>query len=463
MKLSYHSLSPNKAYRWANLYLPKTGINEHLVKSALSFSYGEEDTYDDDTGAVIGSKQKMLELWQETSNHLIVPREFVPPGQEQHFDFEFVKPSYSFPAADIREHIELRDQAQQDSFDALQKHPSGTLNVACGHGKSVLALKLAGTLKVPTMIVVNTTALIEQWAEEIQRHLTVPSVGWVQGTRLDWQHPIVLSTVHTLSQHREKWGPDFRQHFGLVFYDEGHHMSAPVFARSADLFLGRRYSLTATAQRTDGLEAIYQYHLGKVIHSNLSQALIPTTFFHKLKWALPIGDMHLIQDVSGAVNLPKLRGYLGSLDHRNQIIYRWLLKDLKEGRNILVLSHSVAHVETLLAGGPATGKAITGATAQAQRMALLAEGNPVYGTFQLAREGLNRPNLDTLYITTPFSNANDLQQSWGRIQRLHGGKKAPIVRVFEDSDVKRCRKSCLALQRHLRALDYPIKSVKEIP
>jgi superfamily II DNA or RNA helicase len=96
-------------------------------------------------------------------------------------------------------------------------------------------------------------------------------------------------------------------------------------------------------------------------------------------------------------------------------------------------------------------------------MALLAEGNPVYGTFQLAREGLNRPNLDTLYITTPFSNANDLQQSWGRIQRLHGGKKAPIVRVFEDSDVKRCRKSCLALQRHLRALDYPIKSVKEIP
>jgi superfamily II DNA or RNA helicase len=246
----------------------------------------------------------------------------------------------------------------------------------------------------------------------------------------------------------------FRQRFGLAFFDEGHHMSAPHFVRAADLFFGRRFSLTATAKRLDGLQAIYQYHLGPVIHRNLEQELIPTTFFHQLKWEFNLRDKLRVTDSSGDFNMPRIRTYLGSLDWRNNIIYHDLLTDIQGGRQILVLSHSVEHVD-ILAGMLENAGAITGATPQEDRMKILRESNPVMGTFQLAREGLNKPSLDTLYVLTPFSSPYDLQQAWGRIQRRFEGKQLPIVRVYEDLAIQMCRRSCSSLRSHLKDIRYP--------
>ena len=91
-------------------------------------------------------------------------------------------------------------------------------------------------------------------------------------------------------------------------------------------------------------------------------------------------------------------------------------------------------------------------------MRILHESNPVIGTFQLAMEGLDKPSLDTLYVTTPFSSPNGLQQAWGRIQRLYKGKQEPLVRVYEDLALKPCASSCSSLRSTLRKLSYPIKN-----
>jgi hypothetical protein len=85
---------------------------------------------------------------------------------------------------------------------------------------------------------------------------------------------------------------------------------------------------------------VYQYHLGRVIHSNLSQELIPDTVFHVLKWRMPSGDKSQVTDCNGDINTSKVRSYLGQLAWRNRLIYDHLLADLQEGRQILVLSHS---------------------------------------------------------------------------------------------------------------------------
>jgi hypothetical protein len=239
-----------------------------------------------------------------------------------------------------------------------------------------------------------------------------------------------------------------------------HHMSAPVFVLGADLFFGRRLSLTATASRTDGLEVIYQYHLGKVIHSNLTQELVPNTVFHLLKWAMPPEHRKLVVDRQDDISIPRVRTYLGRLEWRNNLIYEHLTRDLQEGRQILVLSHSVSQVEMLhnYLSGAGAGM-IIGDTPQENRMPALRNCNPVFGTFQLAREGLNKPSLDTLYVVTPFNNANDLQQAWGRIQRRLEGKKDPLVRVFEDGAFTCCMKSCSGLRGVLRKLNYPYERV----
>lgn len=457
----YHPKEPDKAYVTNNLLLPKQAINTPVIKAALTFQLNDDEpVLDEDTGEVIGIRPRTLKMWDENQTHLIVPRNFIHYSQYRDFKCEFVEvPQPRYERARIDDRITLRDEEQHAAYNALLENTSGTLNLSCGKGKTVIALKAAAAFKVPTIVVVNTTALLEQWREEIRNHLNVDSIGTLQGTNHDWKfHPIVIAMVHTLSNRRDAWPMSFRRRFGLVMYDEGHHMSAPVFVQSADLFYGRRYSLTATAQRTDGLEVIYQYHLGRVVHSNLSQELVPTTIFHTLKWMMPYGDKGLITDRNGEVSTPKVRTYLGQLDWRNQLIYQTLLSDLKDGRQILVLSHSVKHVENLQSYlcGMGAGM-ITGSTPQESRMAILRNSNPIFGTFQLAREGLNKPTLDTLYIVTPFSNANDLQQSWGRIQRQCDGKKQPLVRVFEDTAFACCTKSCNSLRGVLRRFNYPFE------
>jgi superfamily II DNA or RNA helicase len=465
MTYRFKRKDPNKAYISNNLVLPKFGVNLAPVMNALTFIHGEEEIIDPETNQLVGTRPRELYLWDENRHHIIVPREFLAEQQYPEFPFEFVdhRPQ-SFPEVDIEDNITLRDGDQIEAFQALLENYSGTLNLACGKGKTVLALKLAATLRIPTLVVVNTTALLEQWKDEIEEHLGVNSVGVIQGETVDWkEHPITIAMVHTLSLHREEWPMDFRLWFGLVFYDEGHHMSAPVFVRSADLFFGKRYSLTATAKRIDGLEAIYQHHLGKVIHRNLEQELIPETVFHKLKWEFDNRNKPLIMDSSMEVSLPRVRTYLGGLDWRNRLIYQDIRLDLASGRNILVLSHSVDHVnrlaEIVRERPDANAGIITGATPQGDRMDILRDSNPVFGTFQLAREGLNKPSLDTLYVTTPFSSPNDLQQAWGRIQRQFINKMDPLVRVYEDRALDCCVKSCRNLKRHLRELGYPLRQI----
>lgn len=352
----------------------------------------------------------------------------------------------------------------EDVYDLACDEPhnfvaNGIVVHNCGLGKTVIALKLAARLRVPTIVVVNTTALLEQWKDEAQKHLGLTAVGVVQGSTAQWEnHPLVLAMVHTLSGRRNDWSSKFRRRFGLIIYDEGHHMSAPVFVKSADLFYGRRYSLTATAERLDGTERVYQFHLGSVIHTNLTQQLIPKTVFHRLKWQMPIGDKKFVTDVSGETNLSKVRGYLGTLKWRNNIIYRDLQQDLAVGRTILVLTHSVKHANALNEYLSARGSGlVTGATQQGDRLVVLRGCNPVFGTFQLAREGLNKPELDTLYVLTPFASRNDRQQAWGRIQRQCEGKKPPLVRVYEDTAFQGSVKSCQVLRRDLRYHGYPLE------
>jgi superfamily II DNA or RNA helicase len=237
--------------------------------------------------------------------------------------------------------------------------------------------------------------------------------------------------------------------------------------KSADLFFGERFSLTATATRTDGLESIYQYHLGPVIYVDLDQELIPDTFFHQLNWSPNEEQDRASRDITGQRHHGKLCVMLGTVKWRNRLIVRHIRQDMKQKRQILVLTHSVEHSRELYQlymkkSGNENAGLINGEDVPAEeRIPILRESNPVFGTFQLAREALNKQTLDTLFVCTPFGNANDLQQSWGRIQRMKEGKHDPRVRLYEDVQIPTCAKQCRKLRKFLRAMKYPAKILKE--
>ena len=69
----------------------------------------------------------------------------------------------------------------------------------------------------------------------------------------------------------------------------------------------------------------------------------------------------------------------------------------------------------------------------------------LFATYALAKEGLDIPRLDRLYLTTPQKDYAVIVQSVGRIARTFDGKEQPIaydyvdyIRSLQKSFKKRC-------------------------
>jgi|GEM_PF-1686046 len=484
--MRYRIIEPGRAYVTNNLLLPKEEINIRAVKNALEFIMGEEVDIDPLTGEFLGMKNRILKLWDENDTHMVVPRNFIGRRDYCKFNFEFSTEGVSFDTVPFVCLANPRNEIQEKALEAIVcSNRDGILNLACGIGKTVISLMVIAELRTPTLIVVNSKNLIAQWSEEIREHLrvddgrwlAVPEIGIIGGGKVEIDAPVVLATIQSLSAKRDSLYQAIRERFGLVIYDEAHHMSAPVFVQGADVGHGRRLALTATASRTDGLESIYQYHLGPVLYRYLEQELIPHTYFYRLVWDMPPGDIPQILDKNGEIHTSKIKTYLGAAEWRNDLIAAQIRRDLEEGREILVLSHSKEGVKNLARRFGENNYIIGDIRDENERHRILRESNPAFGVFHLAREALNKPTMDTLYITTVFGNSNDLQQSWGRIQRVKAGKQDTVVRVYEDDaralklaptdkrakkPLKSCVRSCGSLRRFLKALRYPFDRITVI-
>ena len=58
----------------------------------------------------------------------------------------------------------------------------------------------------------------------------------------------------------------------------------------------------------------------------------------------------------------------------------------------------------------------------------------LFATYQLAKEGLDIPRLDRLFLTVPQSDYSVIVQSVGRIARTFEGKENPICYDYVDED-----------------------------
>jgi len=466
---------PDKGYFGRQLWLPKKHINVRSVKSGLEFPVMDEEGI------------SYLQLWYEDSDHIIVPREFVPRHEYPHLAFPIisVQPTrfqhVPFEESIALDAVEPDKTTQRDAWPNIVASKSGLLNLACGKGKTVLALKLIAQRKVPALVVVNNTTLINQWYDRIQQHLAVVpgGVGIIQGapSKWDWQgRGICLAMLHTLALHAEHVPADMARYFGIVIYDEVHHLSAPLFVKAAPMFYGERQGLTATVSREDGLEPIYQYHIGDTYHSDLAQDLTPRIYFQECPVIVNQASPEAkhpetgIFDRNGKVNIPKLRTFLGRLPECNEFVANKLKQPLDKGRKLLVLSHSVEQLQILNSMFANSGLC-TGREKPAERLDTLRSKRLSFGTLQLVKEALDEATLDTLYFLTPFGSSsvedgglNTLQQGMGRIQRYRKGKKTPVVVVLDHIYVPKLHRMCSTLKRLIRRwpeeqggpLDYKI-------
>jgi superfamily II DNA or RNA helicase len=92
------------------------------------------------------------------------------------------------------------------------------------------------------------------------------------------------------------------------------------------------------------------------------------------------------------------------------------------------------------------GEVVVGSTPKTERERIfgdMREGKIklIISTYSLAKEGLDLPILDRLYLATPHKDYAIVKQSAGRIERNIRDKKQPIILDFVDKNIYYCEKA----------------------
>ena len=148
---------------------------------------------------------------------------------------------------------DLRDY-QREWVETFLDRRSGVFVGPSGAGKTVAALGALAAVGGETLVLVPSRELAAQWREELLAHTTLSPerIGEYHGGSKDVR-PVTIATYQTAGMDRHRSLFDSRE-WGLIVYDEVHHIPSRVYRRSADLQSRHRLGLSATPVREDDRE-----------------------------------------------------------------------------------------------------------------------------------------------------------------------------------------------------------------
>jgi superfamily II DNA or RNA helicase len=312
---------------------------------------------------------------------------------------------------------------------------------------TVLAIYLAHLLKLKTLIIVHQEFLQDQWIERFNM-FTNARIGTIRQDVLDIENKdVVIGMVHSISG-RDYPDSVFKE-FGLVIYDETHHMGSRVFSRTL-LKTSSRYNigLSATPERSDGMMRMVKWFIGDVIYQmekKFNYRILVKKIFFRSEDPLFKEKKRWIQ---GGIkpDHTKMLGNLINVKSRNNLMIN-IINTLKGmNRKIFVLSSRVEHLETLKNGVDKLIKDANeshiyntyyymGKSKKGERKMAEKDGDIIFATLQLAEEGLDISRLDSIIIALPVKKEKTLLQSIGRILRndtLTNLTQIPVVIDISD-------------------------------
>lgn len=151
---------------------------------------------------------------------------------------------------------------QREALEAWRRsRRRGVVVLPTGSGKSLVAIMAILERPRSTLIVAPTIDLMNQWHDLLTTWFDVP-VGTIGGGSYEL-HDLTCTTYDSAYIHLGRLGG----RFGLVVFDECHHLPGPSFSVGAELTIAPfRLGLTATPERPDGRHAMLGRLIGPICY-----------------------------------------------------------------------------------------------------------------------------------------------------------------------------------------------------
>lgn len=377
---------------------------------------------------------------------------------------------------------ELREE-QKPALIEMVKYDNGILHAATAFGKTVVCSAIIAEKKTNTLIILESSALLEQWRDALEQFLVIQEefpeyktktgrirlrkslIGKLQGAHDSMTGIIDIAMAGSLCKKGE-WHSLLEQ-YGMIIVDECHHAASDTIANILKEVKARYvYGVTATPKRSDGLEKINDMLLGPIRYSYTAKDK-----------AKAQGISHLVYPRFTRTVPP--RGVTDKMHpneayeiiRNNAVRDEQILSDVKEcigaGRTPVVLSKYKDHSERLyeqvkeyadkvfLMTGNNSKKEHKEICGQLKKVAS-EETLILLATGSLIGEGFDFPRLDTLIMATPVSFRSVVEQYAGRLNRDYEGKRNVIVYDYVDSHISMFDKMYAKRMKAYKQIGYEV-------
>ncbi|HEX8456594.1 MAG TPA: DEAD/DEAH box helicase family protein [Pyrinomonadaceae bacterium] len=158
---------------------------------------------------------------------------------------------------------------QQEAIAAWRRaERCGVVILPTGAGKSLVAQMAIEQTERSTLVVVPTIDLMNQWYDLLLSCFQA-EVGLIGGGFFE-VGALTVTTYASAFRFMERLGNEF----GLVIFDECHHLPGDVFRYAAEMSLAPfRLGLTATLERADGADEMLEDLIGPVVYRREAREL----------------------------------------------------------------------------------------------------------------------------------------------------------------------------------------------
>lgn len=377
---------------------------------------------------------------------------------------------------------ELRE-SQIPAVETMLGNETGILHAATAFGKTVVCCDMIARRGISTLILVDRADLMNQWIKRLEEFLDIDEelpeyqtktgrtrkrkslIGNLQGAHDTLTGIVDVAMIRSLKK-KDGFHPKLKE-YAQVYFDECHHAASDSAIEVLQEINAKYvYGVTATPKRGDGKEKINEFLLGPIRYrftakdraeeQNINHLVYP-------RFTRTVKPHHLSKTPYGNDAYELIRNN----DVRDEQIIRDVADCVQAGRTPVVLTKYVDHAKKLSERLKTYADRLillTGANGTKARRAQVEELNKVddsdslilVGTGSLLGEGFDFPRLDTLFMATPVSGENVVEQYVGRLNRDYDGKENVIVYDYVDSHIPKFDKMYSARLKAYKKIGYEL-------